>query len=540
MKNDDLLFKLSHNKCLLFIVPNLIYVSMLLYYYNSNSSYDNMLEVSFREVILLLVIFFVITCFIYFLLSKVFKNKQKVFCVMLFIVCFYFFKFTLIQFLLFIVFILILIIDFKKIIRFKLDSIVVIAFFIIFVFFSFSFVSAVYNFSVSIIKSRSYNNKIEFKVNDDKDSPNIYYIHCDGMMGISAMKKYFYYNNTYFTNYLKDNDYYINEDASIINGHKTQRSLVSLFNPNYYDKFYKKYLSDLENVYLGKSKDTSFNVGYYELEDKRLDNELFRALKKKDYTTVGIGEYNQYTSLDTDYYYDYYIHDSDWKHIVDGREGLRYIENSNSDLKKISYVHFIHSKSLSSSTMFYNLIDDLNYLDYRDVDYNDFDTSEYEYIDNSIYWPAKAILKSLDESMNIDNKKFVFIDYNLNHLYLTFDIYGNRLRDNDRVNLNYYDDNYIYSTYLLVDILKIIKNNDSDSVVILEGDHGIHMLDDKYIMGMFSVDELGLQEIRNSVISAIYIPDKYRNGDEEYLDNPLNISRYIVNSYVGDNYEYLD
>ena len=30
----------------------------------------------------------------------------------------------------------------------------------------------------------------------------------------------------------------------------------------------------------------------------------------------------------------------------------------------------------------------------------------------------------------------------MNHLYLTFDIYGNRLKDNDRVNLNYYDDNY--------------------------------------------------------------------------------------------------
>ena len=46
-------------------------------------------------------------------------------------------------------------------------------------------------------------------------------------------------------------------------------------------------------------------------------------------------------------------------------------------------------------------------------------------------------------------------------------------------------------------------------------------------------------EIRNSVISAIYIPDKYKNGDEEYLDNPFNISRYIVNNYVGNNYEYL-
>ena len=42
-------------------------------------------------------------------------------------------------------------------------------------------------------------------------------------------------------------------------------------------------------------------------------------------------------------------------------------------------------------------------------------------------------------------------------------------------------------------------------------------------------------------MSAIYIPDKFKNGDEEYLNNPLNISRYLVNNYVGNNnYDYLD
>ena len=33
--------------------------------------------------------------------------------------------------------------------------------------------------------------------------------------------------------------------------------------------------------------------------------------------------------------------------------------------------------------------------------------------------------------------------------------------------------------------------------------------------------------------------EKYR-VNTEYLDNPLNISRYLVNSFVGDNYKYLD
>ena len=41
-------------------------------------------------------------------------------------------------------------------------------------------------------------------------------------------------------------------------------------------------------------------------------------------------------------------------------------------------------------------------------------------------------------------------------------------------------------------------------------------------------------------MNAVYIPEKYQNGDEKYLSNPLNISRYLVNNFVGDNYTYLE
>ena len=41
------------------------------------------------------------------------------------------------------------------------------------------------------------------------------------------------------------------------------------------------------------------------------------------------------------------------------------------------------------------------------------------------------------------------------------------------------------------------------------------------------------------MINAYYIPEQYKNGEEEYLNNPLNISRYIINNYVGDNYSYV-
>ena len=84
-----------------------------------------------------------------------------------------------------------------------------------------------------------------------------------------------------------------------------------------------------------------------------------------------------------------------------------------------------------------------------------------------------------------------------------------------------------------------IKETDNDSIIIIQGDHGIHSIRDSIIKDYYKVEGKGLLEIRNSTISAIYLPEKYR-VNTEYLDNPLNISRYLVNSFVGDNYKYLD
>ena len=90
-----------------------------------------------------------------------------------------------------------------------------------------------------------------------------------------------------------------------------------------------------------------------------------------------------------------------------------------------------------------------------------------------------------------------------------------------------------------MELLDYIKSIDEDAVIVVQGDHGIHTIADKDIANYFNVSEEGIQEIRNSTISAIYVPKKYKNGDESFLSNPLNISRYLINNFVGENYEYI-
>ena len=117
---------------------------------------------------------------------------------------------------------------------------------------------------------------------------------------------------------------------------------------------------------------------------------------------------------------------------------------------------------------------------------------------------------------------------------------GNEINEIYGLNTNFYLGNYIYSNKLLIELLEYIRDNDEDAVIIVQSDHGIHLLEDEEIMAQLSITKEEVQDIRNSVISAFYIPQEYRNGDEDYLDNPLNISRYLVNNYVGENYEYMN
>ena len=88
----------------------------------------------------------------------------------------------------------------------------------------------------------------------------------------------------------------------------------------------------------------------------------------------------------------------------------------------------------------------------------------------------------------------------------------------------FYKGNYTYVSHLLVDLVQYIKDNDQDAVIVLQSDHGIHTVDCDELKRLLNVNSSDCRIIRNSMFSAISIPEKYKNGDESVLNNPLNIS----------------
>ena len=88
-------------------------------------------------------------------------------------------------------------------------------------------------------------------------------------------------------------------------------------------------------------------------------------------------------------------------------------------------------------------------------------------------------------------------------------------------------------------ITSILKNN-PDAVIVIQGDHGLHMSSPDEFHRCFG-NGCQAVELWNSVISAVRIPEKFRTGNETVmLETPLNISRYLINHYVGSsNCKYL-
>ena len=71
---------------------------------------------------------------------------------------------------------------------------------------------------------------------------------------------------------------------------------------------------------------------------------------------------------------------------------------------------------------------------------------------------------------------------------------------------------------------------------MLQADHGIHIMPAHNYMLDIGYTETQVMEMWLSVISAVRIPQQYGESDEPV--DPLDITRLLVNRFVGENYEY--
>ena len=163
-------------------------------------------------------------------------------------------------------------------------------------------------------------------------------------------------------------------------------------------------------------------------------------------------------------------------------------------------------------------------------------------IDKSRIDKARGVVNSVLIAQSVaasnEGKSFTYIPYNETHFPFRFDEDGELISPNS-ANVLDYAPQHRYMCKIILKTIEAILAQEKDAVIVLQGDHGLHMNTDEDFKEAFGEEAIA-EEFWDHTISAVRIPEKYRNGEEEYaLSNPLNISRYLVNSFVGRNYEYL-
>ena len=241
MNNDELLHKFANNKKILFLTPNLIYITILFqrYYLNNDQFY-------LKNFFIVGLILFIVTTIIY-LLSKLFiKDNKKIFFILLYLSLIYLYSieqkmlisFTFFYILMFFA-IFILIPKIKPNIPDTLTSILI---FIVICYSIIGLPTPIISIVSQKINTKEYKETYIPKIEENLPTPNIYWIHTDGMMNIKDMAKYFNTFDDNLINYLEEEKFKYNKDATLIASHKTQRALAAMFNPNFYDNFFKEYL----------------------------------------------------------------------------------------------------------------------------------------------------------------------------------------------------------------------------------------------------------------------------------------------------------
>ena len=358
--------------------------------------------------------------------------------------------------------------------------------------------------------------KRDFYVDEKTKSPNIYWIHPDGMLGINAVKKYFGEDQSEFLDALRARGFMLNPDANFEARHRTANAVPILMNPYSYDEWISKVITPIEKPI------NSYNFTYL-----RMNSELQYALLSKNYALNIVAFYG--------YYYP----------VKGGRLWLMGLPRRNifsfddvrdywfmeAFLFRNPYVqHIIHFiSSYFSKTQSYQKHIDSEKL--QEIFMKGWDPSQ-----SSLDFVAA--LYDILHGDYLEPRLTIIHDLRPHNPYIHASD-GEVIKKGRNMNpLDYYPQ-HVWSAKVLVDVLDMILEIDPDAVIVIQADHGLHGNTEEDFKKAFGEDADKI-ELWNCVMSAIRVPEKFQTGEEHYaMETPLNLTRYLINNFVGKNYEYV-
>lgn len=394
--------------------------------------------------------------------------------------------------------------------------------------------------------------RTDFSVDSVKtDTPNVYWIHMDGMTSVDVVEKYYHDEQSEFLSDLTAHGFSINPSAHFEGGHITDICIPILMSPYAYDTWISEYAVVHETVMQAK-KSYAF---LQKIKDVKFHNEMVAAFGKKGYTISAITpSAAYYVPLAGGAYYNIEFSDD---------------RNEVNICSEADFENQIQQRSIRTNTDqisgFLGMLFDKLYkmvfitppsrwhkelLGYETIGTSKPFTSEMpkEQINQIIpsayvrsgWSNDRKMIRSLYDILHgeAQDPKLVIIQDLMPHGPFEMDENGLLTGHGDSYNPTDYYPQHVFSAKVLTDMIDMILAVDPDAVIVVQADHGLHMTEEEDFKAAFGEDADAL-ELWNGTMSAICVPKKYQTGEEHYaVENPLNISRYLVNSFVGQNYEY--
>ena len=340
--------------------------------------------------------------------------------------------------------------------------------------------------------------KQEFYVDSSLPTPDIYWLHLDGLMSIEMVERFWGGNYDGLREELKERGFLVYEDA-MLNGGFTWSSLYALLSPAFYDRYWSEQLSDAEHMLLTgrvnllRERLTQVGLDTEGYAIPQQYGELFNAFLERGYGVdtgmlYGAAQPGMVTYVVTEMT----RVEEEWR---------RFRESDLPELLSLVTPLPYHPNDDSEGDVF----------EWRDVERIE-STPLFTWMDlHDAHYAIGVIMHMENPTPEIDYPMHVRYD-----LYpLVFE----------------------YAMQRMLQEIDIILESNSNAIIVLQADHGFHLADTQLHMinQGYSVEQV--LELTHSVFSAVRITDEY--GGLERPIAPLNITRELVNRFVGENYELL-
>ena len=395
--------------------------------------------------------------------------------------------------------------------------------------------------------------KRDFVVDDSLPNPDIYWFHMDAMMGFSAMEKYFGDSLDELRAELIKRGFVINYDAKLRAG-ATLLAVPALLSPEFFDSYLSYRLAevvDMLRIPRLEELMRRFQLDRLNLyEDVEPYHEFFHAFMAAGYTTVIISPFYSLGLRPIDRFYarcDRYplIIKSENKRRINvlGIKNLTQLIISTTPFFHFGdfITEWINEQTFNRSKSFVGIYS----FDFRKPIPMHYDVVNRIAKNSSLgetgIWLERWIYRRLYDSFFIPSPKVVYVVNAIAHcpydlIYETGKL-ENPSPDNPYAVDLLYLPQYKYAAEVMLRMIDMVLEHNPNAIIVLQGDHGIHGPGQEYLIEQGKWTNCQILEMNFSVISAIRIPPQYGGLDEPV--DPLNITRLLVNRFVGENYNLL-